>query len=209
MLIVAGGLLLTRWALPALLVAAAALVHPALGLGAILAWAVWQFARTPADVPEADFYQDLLLELASGLGVRAALSAVCGNRPGFEPLARQLAVGGSNSSVASGLVAALPRTGSLAAASFAIGAEAGADLRPVVSDLAAAARALDEVDRHVKVHTAQARLSALIVGVLPAMLGIGLAVFNPPEAGVGRLLMFGGLGLQVLGLGVVAWMLRR
>ena len=166
---------------------------------------------TPA--AEARFYQSLLTELQSGIGIRSALSSAI---EGFDDLDlsaadRRLQTGSAMTSVMDALSPSLRHTGDLARAALELGAETGGDLRPVVGDLVVAATELDSVEREVKVQTAQARLSAALVGLLPVAVAVILMVARgglPTEA-VGRTLVLAGLAFQVVGLSIVAWMLRR
>lgn len=86
------------------------------------------------------------------------------------------------------------------ASAIAIQREVGGNLSEVLDTLAATLRERAELRRQVHALTAEGRLSAVILAILPFFLGFGLYFVNPGYVG----LLFGsGIGVLILGLGVV------
>jgi Flp pilus assembly protein TadB len=115
--------------------------------------------------------------------------------------------------VAAALGAALPYNGRLAGAAFRLAATTGARAADVFAALAARAAATGELQRERRVLTAQSRLSALVVGGAPLVLGglvLGagnggsLLAAGSPGRGVVAL----GLALELAGLAVI-WAMAR
>jgi Flp pilus assembly protein TadB len=197
--------------------AAAVWLGPLAGLLALAGYTVYRrwfgFPSRSKPAVEARFYQELLTELQSGVGIRPALARTIA---GFDQLdlsdaGRRLEAGVDMGAVVEGLAPVLTFTGDLAAVALELGADLGGDLRPVVADLAHAAGQLESVEREVTVQTAQARFSAVMVGVIPvAVAGILMITRGGlPAEPVGRTLVVAGLVFQLGGLATVGWMLRR
>lgn len=215
MLILVGVMIAER--LPWMLVVAAIgmALHPLIALVIVTLYAVWHWMRRdprPTPAMESAFYQRLLSELESGSSVRTGLAAAIEAERDLDLAAvgRRLRAGMHLEYALEPLNHRLPHTGVLARAALLLGSETGGEIRSSIADLGAMARELTEVERQVGVHTAQARLSALLVGVLPLVAALGLMVARggAPDPGIGRTLVAVGLGLQIVGLGFVGLILR-
>lgn len=155
-------------------------------------------------------------ELRSGASLRSALEEAAHRVPQIElgrPV-RLAAAGMPMTEVAETVEAQLPANGRLAAAAFRLSDWSGARVADTFEGLAERAAATAELARERKAATAQARLSALIVGVAPIIFtvllvatgrGAGLVAYG----GLGWLVLGVGLGLEVIGLVVVAVIVRR
>ncbi len=215
MLIVAGVLVAERVPWMLVLAAFGIALHPLIALLIIVFYVVWHWTRRdpkPSPAMEAAFYQRLLSELESGSSVRSGLAAAIAAEHDLDlaDVARRLHAGSHLEYALEPLEHRLPHTGMLARAALLLGSETGGEIRSSIADLGAMARDLIEVERQVGVHTAQARLSALVVGVLPLVAAIGLMAARGglPDPGIGRALVVAGLGFQIAGLGFVALILR-
>lgn len=215
MLIVAGVLVAERVPWMLVLAAVGIALHPLIAVLIIVFYGLWHWTRRdpkPSPAMEAAFYQRLLSELESGSSVRTGLAAAIAVEHDLDlaDVARRLHAGSHLEYALDPLEHRLPHTGMLARAALLLGAETGGEIRSSIADLGAMARDLIEVERQVGVHTAQARLSALVVGVLPLVAAIGLMAARGglPDPGIGRTLVVAGLGLQIAGLGFVALILR-
>lgn len=163
---------------------------------------------------EAAWLRSLAAELGAGATLRAALAAAAVDIPRLQRVVR-LAAGGSPLGEVAGLVAvALPTTGRSAAAAIDIVARSGGRAAAVFAELAAQADAKAELAAERRAATAQARLSAMVVGALPLAALAVLVVTGRAAAllgggGLGSLILFAGTGLQLLGLAAVVAMVRR
>lgn len=89
--------------------------------------------------------------------------------------------------------------------------EAGGNLASLFDTLAATMVQRLRLRREVRALTAEARLSAYILGAMPLLLGVFFFVVNRPymlellQSAVGKALLLGGLVLQVVGF---FWMYR-
>lgn len=89
--------------------------------------------------------------------------------------------------------------------------QVGGNLATLLETVANTIRERDELRRHVKVLSAEGRLSALVLSILPFALAGYMAVVNPGyvaallSSGFGRLMVFGALGAMSVG---IAWMRR-
>ncbi|MDO4528325.1 MAG: type II secretion system F family protein [bacterium] len=63
--------------------------------------------------------------------------------------------------------------------SIEIARRAGGNLTEIFDTIAATIRARLRIHRHVKTLTAQGRLQGIVIGTMPFVLGIGLAIFKP------------------------------
>jgi Flp pilus assembly protein TadB len=163
---------------------------------------------------EAAWLRSLAAELSAGATLRAALAAAAVDVPRLERVVRLAAGGSPLEEVAGHVAAALPTAGPSAAAAIDIVARSGGRAAAVFAELAAQADAKAELAAERRAATAQARLSATVVGALPlgalAMLLVsGRAAALLGGGGVGSLILIAGIGLQVLGLAAVVAMVRR
>lgn len=167
------------------------------------------------DDPEAVLLLALAAELRAGAGWRSALGAAA-DRVGAEalPLARARArAGAPAAAVAAALRSELPHSGRAAAAALRLVATSGGPAADVFATLAAQAAARSAERRDRAAITAQARLSAALVGGAPVLL-VGLLVATGRSGGLagagaaGAGLLAVGFALQALGIAVVVAMLR-
>lgn len=201
----------------ALLVVAAAVYQPEGFLALTAAWAVYHarqraLRRRVAPSDEARFLQGVAAEISGGAGLQAALMSAAHGTPELQldTVVRYAAAGRPAPEIARALRAALPLNGRMAAASYALIAETGARAAPMFSGLALRAATAGEVAREQRVVTAQARLSAWLIGGTPAVGTAGLlAVGRGPGEGIGASVALIGVGLIVAGLALVVWLVRE
>lgn len=156
---------------------------------------------------DAAFFAAVAAELRRGASLRQALAWAS---PGTK--AARLATSGQPMAV---VVAALesdvPLRGQLAGAGIALAARSGAPAAPLFARLAERARAGELMVREVRVMTAQARLSAAVIGLIPVGLGIALVLSRSSgslASPAARTAVAVGLGLQLIGLGAIALLVR-
>lgn len=203
------------------LAGAVAVLQPALGLvGVAVGVAVALFRRfterRSGAGGETAFFNAMAAELRAGASLRIALGAAASRAPelGLESAGRRAAAGQPALAVADELVRVLPRNGRLAGAAFSLAAETGARAADVFETLAQRSANLDDLARERSTLTAQARLSALVVGGAPVALLVALVATGRArallEAGpVGWGIALVGGALELAGLAVVAFMLWR
>jgi hypothetical protein len=105
----------------------------------------------------------------------------------------------------------VPLRGQLAGAGIALAARSGAPAAALFARLAARARVGEQMAHELRVLTAQARLSAAVIGLIPVGLGIALATSRGGgslASAAARTAVAVGLGLQLLGLGAIAVLVR-
>ncbi len=197
---------------------ALALERPVWAAGALAVGAAARFARRPPDRAvdlEARFLLALAAELRTGATWRQALVAAAARVPGLAlgPAVARAQAGRDAAHVAVALHLALRHLGRPAAAALGLGATAGAPAADVFGTLAgqAAQRAGDRRERAAA--TAQARLSAALVGGAPVVLALLLLAGGRAQAAAmagpaGPVLLAVGAGLLVTGGAVVVLMLR-
>jgi Flp pilus assembly protein TadB len=163
--------------------------------------------RRPAQTGETDFFEAVASELRRGASLRHALAWAM---PGSAS-ARLAGSGQPMAAVVAALEVEVPLEGELAGAGIVLASRSGAAAAPLFIRLAGRSRARRELARELRVLTAQARLSAAVVGLIPVGLGLvlvlsrGGAVLASPAA---RSLVAFGLGLQLVGLATIALLLR-
>jgi tight adherence protein B len=201
-------------------VGASAALHPGGFLAAAAVWAVVHRRRSAAAVraqpgDEVAFLHALASELRSGSSLRSAVDAAAAGAPRLplQQAARLATAGLPASQVAGAVAAALPVNGRLVGAALALTAATGARAADVFEALALRAAEAGELERERRAGTAQARLSALVVGLAPFGFAIVMLVGGRGsvliEAGpVGIIVLAVGFGLQLAGLGIVWWMLQ-
>ena len=201
-------------------IAALAAVEPRLVLAGAAIWGVVAAFRrrrvrvVPDD--EATLFRAMAAELRSGASLRSALAEAAHRVPQIElerPV-RLAAAGTSMADVAGSVEERLPANGRLAAAAFRLSDWSGARVADTFEGLAERAAATAELARERKAATAQARLSALIVGVAPFVFTVLLVVTGRgaglvSHGAVGWLVLGIGLGLEVFGLTIVAAIVWR
>jgi tight adherence protein B len=201
-------------------IAALAAIEPRLVLAGAAVWGVVAaLRRRPARVApddEATLFRAMAAELRSGASLRSALAEAAHRVPQIElgrPV-RLAAAGMSMADVAGSVEAQLPVNGRLAAAAFRLSDWSGARVADTFEGLAQRAAATAELARERKAATAQARLSALIVGAAPLVFTVLLVATGRgaglvAHGGLGWLVLGMGLGLEVVGLILVSVIVRR
>ncbi|MGI9648527.1 MAG: type II secretion system F family protein [Acidimicrobiia bacterium] len=159
---------------------------------------------------ESDFLRGVASEIDAGSSVRQAVMAGAARAPDLTlaPAIHLAAAGRPAAQIAARLQEALPVNGRLSAAAYTMVAESGAEASAVFSGLALRAAAAGELERERRVLTAQARLSALLVGGLPVavtilMIGLGR---GPDLEGAGAVVTALGVGLIITG-GLLVWLM--
>ncbi len=200
-------------------VVAVALYQPVWFLVGAAGWAVAARIRAgeragPDD--EARFLQGVAAELDGGASLRGALVEAAGraSRLDLQPVVRRAALGRPMAEVAAALRASLPLNGRLAGPALGLAAATGGRSAAVFSGLAVRAAAQGDLARERRSLTAQARLSAAIVAGAPLVLAAALAVGGGSASllglGAGGVALAAiGLGLELAGVAVVWWMIRR
>lgn len=206
---------------PALIVVGAvAAVEPRIVLVGAAVWAVVvgvrrrQTRTTPDD--EATFFRALAAELRSGDSLRGAIGAAA-NRVPEMPLDRTVrlaAAGLPMAEVASDVEERFPENGALAAAAFRLSDWSGARVADAFDGLADRAAGVADMARERRAATAQARVSALIVGVAPLvftaiLFATGRAGGLLAHGNLGWFVLIAGVGLEAAGLLLVAVIVRR
>lgn len=148
---------------------------------------------------ETVFLQAVAAELRSGAGLRVALAEAAGRVPGMrlDAVARAAWAGHPISEVAGALGARLPRFGHLASAAIRVGAHTGGRLADTFDGLALIAADDVELAGERRAATADARLSAWIVGGIP----FAYLVYALASGRVTALVRFGAVGWMVLTVG--------
>ncbi len=201
-------------------IAAVAAIEPRLVLVGAAAWGIVTAIRRrgkrviPDD--EATLFRAMAAELRSGASLRSALAEAAHRVPQIQldrPV-RFAAAGMQMTEIAEAIEVQLPENGRLAAAAFRLSDWSGARVADTFDGLAERAAATAELARERKAATAQARLSALIVGVAPLAFTLLLMVTGrgadlAARGGLGWLVLGVGLGLEMLGLVIVAVIVRR
>ena len=200
--------------------AALASIEPTLILAGAAAWGVVAALRrrpariTPDD--EATYFRALSAELRAGASLRGAIGEARHRVPTLPLRAavRRAEAGMPMGEIADAVEAQVPVNGRWAAAAFRLSDWSGARVAETFEGLAARAAASAELARERKAATAQARLSALVVGVAPVAFaalvlvtgrGSGLIAHGT----IGILVLSAGLALEFIGLLVVALIMRR
>ncbi len=187
-------------------------------LSGIAVWAVASRMRNrgergPGD--EADLLRGISAELAAGASLRSAVVAAADRTPALDlgPAVRLAHVGFPASRIGEALRSALPLNGRLVAAAFRLAATTGGKAAGIMSTLAVRADDVGALARERRALTAQARLSAWVVGGAPLLLLVVLAatgrlsgLLSDP---VGRLVLIAGGALELAGAAVVVLMIRK
>jgi Flp pilus assembly protein TadB len=201
-----------------LLIMATVVFRPWWFLVGVAAWAGYQHLRRLRSRPddEAQFLLGLASELRAGASLRSALSEASARVPELDlkgPVRRAVA-GRPMAEVAGSLTAALPVNGRLASAAVTIASATGAGGAGMFTDLALRATRHADLGRERRALTAQARLTALLIGLAPlAVLGL-MAVTGRLDSisragGIGPLVLAAGLCLEVAGIAVVWGLIRK
>jgi len=164
---------------------------------------------------EASFLHAIAMEIRAGSNLRAAIVDAAAANTDFElaPAVRLASVGAPVGLIAGALGDALPEYGDVAEAAVRTAGATGGRVASVFESLAQVAAEDREVRRETKAATAQARISAWIVGGMP----VGFLVFQGAtgrlgdllESSIGVAVLLVGGGLLGLGIGTVIVMLRK
>jgi tight adherence protein B len=169
---------------------------------------------TPDD--EATYFWALAAEIRAGASLRRAFGEAAHRVPtlSFDRPVRLALAGAPMSEIAAIVEDEFPANGRLAAAAFCLSDWSGARVADAFEGLAERATAAADLSRERSAATAQARLSAIVVGVAPIVFalllfasgrGSGLMAHGP----IGVIVVATGLVLEVLGLLLVAVIVRR
>jgi len=184
----------------------------------IAGWAVVHRLRTSGEAgsgDEADLLRGISAELAAGASLRSAVVAAADRAPALDlrGAVRLARAGFPASRIGDALAVALPGNGRLVAAAFRLAATTGGRAAGVMSTLAARADDVGALERERRALTAQARLSAWVVGGAPllllAVLGATGRLSGLLEDPVGRIVLGVGVLLELTGAAVVVTMIRR
>lgn len=196
-------------------IAALAFLRPVWFLVAVAAWAGyrrWSDRGAYRPREEAVFLEGLAAELRGGASLRSAIADAAA-RTGIDlavPV-RLAQAGRPMEDIAHPLGERLVVNGAVAGPALRLAATAGAGVAPLFDALALrAAEAADE-ERETRALTAQARLSAWLVGGAPAALAAGIFAFRGWEFGdtsLAAAIAAVGFGLQAIG-GLVVWRMVR
>lgn len=217
--LLAGGLFLGIH--PVLLaLAALAALEPHLILVGAAVWAVVHAVRrrrnrvTPDD--EATYFRALSAELKAGASLRGALGEAVDRVPALslDRAVRFAAAGAPMSEVADVLQVQFPENGRLVGAAFRLSDWSGARVADTFAGLADRASVSAELARERRAATAQARMSAIVIGIAPVafaalLLATGRGAGLLDHGVIGLVILGTGLALEVLGLIVVALIIRR
>ena len=203
-----------------LVLAVVAAIEPRLVLLGAAAWAVVaavrrRRARITAD-DEATYFRALSAELKAGASLRGALGEAADRVPGLtlDRAVRLAAAGIPMGEIADAVEGEFPENGRLAAAAFRLSDWSGAQVADTFAGLADRASTSAELARERKAATAQARMSAIVIGTAPVafaalLLASGRGSGLMAHGTVGVFILGTGLTLEVVGLLAVALIVRR
>lgn len=203
-----------------LALAAVAAIEPRLVLAGAAAWAVVaalrrRRERITAD-DEATYFRALSAELKAGASLRGALGEAADRVPGLalDRAVRLAGAGAPMGEIADAVEGEFPENGRLAAAAFRLSDWSGAQVADTFAGLADRASASAELARERRAATAQARLSAIVIGAAPIafsalLLATGRGSGLMDHGSIGVFILGIGLTLEVLGLLTVGLMVRR
>jgi len=165
---------------------------------------------------EAVFLTALTAELRAGASLRRALPDAAARVPDVD-LARavRMAEGGlPMEGLAKEIATDLPTNGPVASGAIGITAQTGAQSAAIFEALAARASFAADLERERRTLTAQAKLSAVVVGGGPLLFAVVLLLTGRlgtllDSGAVGITIGVVGLGLELAGLAVVAALLWR
>lgn len=187
---------------------------PALA-GLSLAVAISKFKTKPETQTEAMFLHAVSMELRAGANLRMAICEAARRNDDLDLVSavRLAEVGAPTHTIADALQLGLPEYGDVTAAAVRTAGATGGRVAAVFESLAQVAAEDREMQRETKAATAQARVSAIIVGGMP----LGFLAYQAASGRLAELLETGvGVGVLVVGgtllaLGAtsVVLMLRR
>ena len=169
---------------------------------------------TPDD--EATYFRALSAELRSGASLRGAIGEALHRVPALSlgPAVRYAEAGMPMSEIADAVESRFPENGRLAAAAFRLSDWSGARVADTFEGLAERAAASAELVRERKAATAQARLSALVIGIAPVafaalLFATGRGSGLMAHGTIGGVVLGAGVALELTGLIVIAMIMRR
>ncbi|MEN8234067.1 MAG: hypothetical protein ABFR89_04015 [Actinomycetota bacterium] len=199
---------------------AVAAFEPRLVLAGAAAWGAVAFVRrrstrSTADI-EAAFFRALAAELRSGASLRTAISSAADRVPHIDlrgPV-RLASAGLPMSAIATDIEERFPRNGRVAGVAFRLSDWSGARVADTFEELAGRASDAADLAREQRASTAQAKLSALVVGVAPVVFTLLLLVTGRgaglvERGAVGWMVLAAGVVFEIVGLMLVAVMVRR
>lgn len=203
----------------AVAVVALAALRPVWFLMAAAGWAVVHVVRRRRDRPgpddEAALLRSAAAELRAGASLRSALASAADAAPRLDlrRVRRLAAAGAPMAEVGAALADSLPVNGPRAAAALELAGRTGAAPRRLLDALAAQAAESGGLAGERRALTAQARLSAALVGGAPlgllALLGGAGRLGGLLDDPAGRAVLAVGLTLLAAGIGLVALMVVR
>ena len=162
-------------------------------------------ARSNRQSDEGELLRQFSARVSAGATIRSTIAD-----PTIESVpdhARRLAMlGRPMADVGDALTSAFPVNGAAFRAICSFSEHTGAAISAALGVLADRADEATELARQRKVSLAQVKLSAIVVGIVPIAVSIGLvAVRGIPDPGGAVIVvpMMAGIGLQVLGTGIV------
>ncbi|MDX1691557.1 MAG: hypothetical protein R3290_11090 [Acidimicrobiia bacterium] len=195
-----------------------AVLRPWWFLAGAAGWALIARVRERRGQPtaddEADALRGVVAELAAGSSLRHAIGGAASRVPrlGLDRAAARARAGLPMPRVAEALEAALPVNGRAVGAAIALAASMGAPAVPLFAALADRAAEEGRLERERRSLTAQARLSAAIVGGIPLALAALFVVTGRAATLVGgpagRVVLVLGGTLVLAGAALVGWMVR-
>jgi Flp pilus assembly protein TadB len=218
--VVAGGLLGAGVPVGVVVAVWLAVVRPMWFLVAVAGWAAWhqrERLRTRPASPDAEaaVLRAVAAELSAGASLRGSLVAAAGTSGlvDLSRVARLAEAGRPMDEVAYAVEEALRVNGRRTAAALHLAGRTGAAPRRVLERLAAQAADLGALARERRVLTAQARMSAALVGGAPvalvAVLGITGRLSGLMGDAAGRIVLATGAALLLAGMTAVGIMLAR
>lgn len=203
--------------LPALAVIGLAIWQPVAALVVVGAWlGLRGTRRRPGPDAEAAYLQAIAGEMRAGASLRHALSSASSPAlgPGLDQALRLAAAGQPLESVAAALERTMPRLGLLTASAVRTAGVTGGRAADVFDALALLATAEVGLARERRAATAQARLSAWIVGGIPVAYLLYAAISGKlsvvrSAGSVGYVLLAVGTMLLIAGVAVMWGLLRR
>lgn len=199
-------------------IAAVSVIEPRLVVFGLAAWVAYGLVqRHKSDDPETEaaLLRAVGAELRGGASLRVALADVAATSPlDLDTAGRLARTGMPMDRVAAELRQRLTFNGAATAAAVELSSWSGARVASLFEGLADHASDAAELRREQRSATAQARLSAWIVGLAPLVF-TGLVLAGGGAGALGRagsagyLIVAVGVGLELAGLAVVALILRR
>jgi len=203
----------TGYSVLPLVVGVVALYNPLPALALVAVWVIHhRYLSMPGPSPddEARFLAGIVSEARGGASPRQAVIRVAERDQMIQAGAavRAATLGLESAVLSQALSHALPLNGRLAGAAWAISNEVGAPFAPVMGALADRASRRGRLQRERRGLTAQARATAWIVAGIPLVLVALLAITGRITLDHSWSIAGVGIGLQMLGIGIVAAMLR-